>query len=121
MLGRMAVWQLRPLWRCRHALRRDSGRATQCAVLSRFLIPNSFTPMFSDRRARSFLDPQAIARLAAVPLCARWPMLGSVSGRHPSPHRGASIEFAEYTESTSPATICGGWIGGPTGGPIAST
>jgi uncharacterized protein (DUF58 family) len=23
-------------------------------------------------------------------------MLGSVSGRHPSPHRGASVEFAEY-------------------------
>ena len=52
--------------------------------------------MFPDRRPRSFLDPQAIARLAAVPLCARWPMLGSVSGRHPSPHRGASVEFAEY-------------------------
>ena len=52
--------------------------------------------MFPDRRSRSFLDPRAIARLAAVPLCARWPMLGSVSGRHPSPHRGASVEFAEY-------------------------
>ena len=23
-------------------------------------------------------------------------MLGSVSGRHPSPHRGSSVEFAEY-------------------------
>jgi len=52
--------------------------------------------MFPDRRTRGFLDPQAIARLAAVPLCARWPMQGSVSGRHPSPHRGASVEFAEY-------------------------
>lgn len=52
--------------------------------------------MFPDSRPRSFLDPQAIARLAAVPLCARWPMQGSVSGRHPSPHRGASVEFAEY-------------------------
>ena len=52
--------------------------------------------MFPDRHSRSFLDPQAIARLAAVPLCARWPMLGSVSGRHPSPHRGSSVEFAEY-------------------------
>jgi uncharacterized protein (DUF58 family) len=52
--------------------------------------------MFPDRHSRSFLDPRAIARLAAVPLCARWPMLGSVSGRHPSPHRGASVEFAEY-------------------------
>ena len=52
--------------------------------------------MFPDHRPRSFLDPQAVARLAAIPLCARWPMLGSVSGRHPSPHRGASVEFAEY-------------------------
>ncbi len=52
--------------------------------------------MFPDRQPRSFLDPQAIARLAAVPLCSRRPMQGSVSGRHPSPHRGASVEFAEY-------------------------
>lgn len=52
--------------------------------------------MFSDHEPRRFLDPQAIARLATVPLCARRPMQGSVSGRHPSPHRGASVEFAEY-------------------------
>ncbi len=52
--------------------------------------------MFPEQQRRSFLDPLAVARLAAVPLCARRPMLGSVSGRHPSPHRGASIEFAEY-------------------------
>ena len=26
----------------------------------------------------------------------RRPMLGQVSGRHASPHRGASVEFAEY-------------------------
>ena len=52
--------------------------------------------MFPDRRARSFLDPGALARLAAVPLFARKPMMGSVSGRHPSPHRGSSVEFAEY-------------------------
>jgi uncharacterized protein (DUF58 family) len=52
--------------------------------------------MFPDRRARSFLDPGALARLAAVPLFARKPMMGNVSGRHPSPHRGSSVEFAEY-------------------------
>ena len=52
--------------------------------------------MFPDSQPRRFLDPAAISRLAAVPLCARWPMQGSVSGRHPSPHRGASVEFAEY-------------------------
>ena len=35
-----------------------------------------------------FLDP--------VPLLARFPMEGSVSGHHRSPHRGSSVEFAEY-------------------------
>ena len=52
--------------------------------------------MFSDRHARSFLDPQVLSRLAAVPLFARRPMQGTVSGRHASPHRGSSVEFAEY-------------------------
>ena len=52
--------------------------------------------MFADRQPRSFLDTGALSRLAAVPLNARRPMLGGVSGRHTSPHRGASVEFAEY-------------------------
>jgi uncharacterized protein (DUF58 family) len=52
--------------------------------------------MFPDRQPRRFLDPQALARLAAVPLVARRPMIGGVSGRHASPHRGSSVEFAEY-------------------------
>src|SRR2546429_1842467 len=49
-----------------------------------------------ERKTRSFLDPQALARLARLPLLSRRPMQGSVSGRHTSPHRGASVEFAEY-------------------------
>ena len=52
--------------------------------------------MFPDRRQRSFLDPGVLSRLAGFPLFARRPMLGTVSGRHPSPHRGSSVEFAEY-------------------------
>lgn len=52
--------------------------------------------MFSDRQQRSFLDAQVLSRLAGVPLFARRPMQGSVSGRHASPHRGSSVEFAEY-------------------------
>jgi uncharacterized protein (DUF58 family) len=52
--------------------------------------------VFFDRRARSFLDATALSRLAAVPLFSRRPMQGTVSGRHPSPHRGSSVEFAEY-------------------------
>src|SRR6516165_8182213 len=52
--------------------------------------------MFAQRHPRSFLDAQVLSRLANVPLFARKPMQGNVSGRHPSPHRGSSIEFAEY-------------------------
>ncbi len=52
--------------------------------------------MFPDRQPRSFLDLGVLSRLAGFPLFARKPMLGSVSGRHPSPHRGSSVEFAEY-------------------------
>ncbi len=52
--------------------------------------------MSTERSQRDFLDPKIIARLGALPLMSRRPMLGSVSGRHASPHRGASVEFAEY-------------------------
>jgi uncharacterized protein (DUF58 family) len=43
-----------------------------------------------------FLDPQVLARLGAIPLEARHAMTGNVTGRHRSPHRGSSVEFAEY-------------------------
>ena len=52
--------------------------------------------MFPGRQSREFLDPMALSRLSGLPLFARRPMMGSVSGRHASPHRGASVEFAEY-------------------------
>ncbi len=52
--------------------------------------------MFPERSSRSFLDPAVLARLAGFPLLPRRPMQGNVSGRHPSPHRGSSVEFAEY-------------------------
>lgn len=51
---------------------------------------------FTDRPNRTFLDSGVLARLSAVPLVSRRPMVGGVSGRHVSPHRGSSIEFAEY-------------------------
>ncbi len=44
----------------------------------------------------SFIDHQVIARLGAIPIEARQPMLGNASGRHRSPLRGSSVEFAEY-------------------------
>jgi len=43
-----------------------------------------------------FLDTALLARLAALPVEARAPMLGNVAGKHRSPHRGSSVEFAEY-------------------------
>ena len=45
---------------------------------------------------RDYLDPAVLARLAALPLDARFPMVGNVSGRHRSPIRGSSLEFSEY-------------------------
>src|SRR4051795_5086127 len=52
--------------------------------------------MLTDRQSRSFLDARVLSRLAGLPLVARRPMQGNVSGRHYSPHRGSSVEFAEY-------------------------
>lgn len=45
---------------------------------------------------RSFLDSRVLSRLLPLPLHARHAMLGNVSGRHRSPVRGSSIEFAQY-------------------------
>jgi uncharacterized protein (DUF58 family) len=45
---------------------------------------------------REFLDPGVLGRLSRLELRARWPMEGNIAGRHKSPHRGSSVEFAEY-------------------------
>src|SRR5277367_6841837 len=45
---------------------------------------------------RSFLESAVLSRLMALPLYARHAMLGSVSGKHRSPVRGSSLEFAQY-------------------------
>ncbi|RYD24940.1 MAG: DUF58 domain-containing protein, partial [Verrucomicrobiaceae bacterium] len=44
----------------------------------------------------SMIDSAVISRLLALPLNARQAMTGSVSGRHRSPVRGSSVEFAQY-------------------------
>jgi uncharacterized protein (DUF58 family) len=46
------------------------------------------------------LDYAALGRLMHLPLSARSPMEGTVSGHHKSPHRGSSVEFAEYRNYT---------------------
>jgi len=43
-----------------------------------------------------FLDSDVLARLGALPVEARMAMIGNVVGKHRSPHRGSSVEFAEY-------------------------
>ncbi|TLD71164.1 DUF58 domain-containing protein [Phragmitibacter flavus] len=45
---------------------------------------------------RQFLNPALLARLRALPLHARTAMIGSVSGKHRSPVKGSSLEFAQY-------------------------
>lgn len=42
------------------------------------------------------LDSAVLNRLMHLTLLARSPMEGAVSGHHKSPHRGSSVEFAEY-------------------------
>jgi uncharacterized protein (DUF58 family) len=43
-----------------------------------------------------FIDSELLSRLGALPVESRVPMVGNVAGRHRSPHRGSSVEFAEY-------------------------
>lgn len=46
--------------------------------------------------AHSFIDNALLSRLGALPIESRVPMMGNVAGKHRSPHRGSSVEFAEY-------------------------
>lgn len=43
-----------------------------------------------------FLDSALLSKLGSLPVEARTPMVGNVAGKHKSPHRGSSVEFAEY-------------------------
>jgi len=43
-----------------------------------------------------FLDSEVLTRLGALPVDSRPPVAGNVVGRHRSPQRGSSVEFAEY-------------------------
>ncbi len=47
-------------------------------------------------RQHAFLESAVLSRLLALPLNARQAMVGSVSGRHRSPVKGSSVEFAQY-------------------------
>ncbi len=45
-----------------------------------------------------YLDPKVLAKIAGLDLRARLVVQGYVSGRHRSPYRGLSVEFAEHRE-----------------------
>ena len=45
---------------------------------------------------RDYLNRKVLERLSTLQLHARLPMIGNVSGKHRSPIRGSSLEFAEY-------------------------
>jgi len=46
----------------------------------------------------SLLDPQALAKIHRLELIARGVVEGFVSGRHKSPYKGFSVEFAEHRQ-----------------------
>lgn len=48
-------------------------------------------------RAR-YLDPSALMRLGGLLIRARALVEGAIAGMHRSPHKGSSVEFAEYKE-----------------------
>ena len=50
----------------------------------------------ADSPDRDFLDSQVVGRLSRLLVHSRVPMVGNISGMHRSPHRGSSVEFAEY-------------------------
>lgn len=52
----------------------------------------------ADGRQKSWIDSRVLSRLKAQPLYARRDVEGTVSGLHKSPHRGSSVEFAEYRQ-----------------------
>ena len=69
---------------------------------------------------RDYLDQKVLERLSTLQLHARLPMIGSVSGKHRSPIRGSSLEFAEYRKYV-PGDDPRRLDGGLTRGMIATT
>ena len=66
------------------------------------------------------VDPKAVARLMRAQVHSRLPMSGNMSGQHKSPHKGSSVEFAEYRKYV-PATTFDCWTGGSMRGRTGST
>lgn len=58
----------------------------------------SATPTASPRE--KYLDPAMLMQLGGLLIRARSVVEGAIAGMHRSPHRGSSVEFAEYKEYT---------------------
>ncbi len=56
------------------------------------------TPALSQRE--QYLDPAMLMKLGGLLIRARSVVEGAIAGMHRSPHRGSSVEFAEYKEYT---------------------
>jgi hypothetical protein len=50
----------------------------------------------ADVPQREFVDSAVLARLSRLAFLPRGPVIGNTAGQHKSPHRGSSVEFAEY-------------------------
>ena len=50
----------------------------------------------ADVPRRDFIDSGVLARLSRLTFHPRHPVIGNIAGAHKSPHRGSSVEFAEY-------------------------
>src|SRR3989442_12391471 len=56
--------------------------------------------MTLDTPTRRLADPQTLARISKLEWRARVVVEGVISGRHKSPHRGYSVEFAQHRDYT---------------------
>ncbi len=59
---------------------------------------SSHTPPANVPPQFQLLDPEAMAKISRIELLARQTVEGFISGRHKSPYRGYSAEFAEHRE-----------------------
>ena len=50
--------------------------------------------------ARKLLDPKGLSRVSRLELVARQAVEGFISGRHPSPYHGSSVEYADHRPYT---------------------
>jgi uncharacterized protein (DUF58 family) len=63
-------------------------------------LSTTLTPPQGPTAQEKFLEPEVLMRLGGLLIRARSVVEGAIAGMHRSPHRGSSVEFAEYKEYT---------------------